>query len=91
MPRWSREDITKVVLRIKDEFEAKRPAMEKEMERQLAESRRAWTHPNEDEDTDYEDTDYDVRTGVDVLRCADCGERGERTGHMICQYPQDHA
>jgi len=23
-------------------------------------------------------------------RCADCGERGERTGHMDCQYPQDH-
>lgn len=27
----------------------------------------------------------------DGLRCADCGERGERTGHMTCQYPQDHA
>jgi hypothetical protein len=23
----------------------------------------------------------------DVVRCADCGERGERTGHMGCQYP----
>jgi hypothetical protein len=23
-------------------------------------------------------------------RCADCGEPGERTGHMGCQYPQDH-
>jgi hypothetical protein len=22
--------------------------------------------------------------------CADCGEYGERTGHMGCQYPQDH-
>jgi hypothetical protein len=22
-------------------------------------------------------------------RCADCGEAGERTGHMGCQYPQD--
>lgn len=22
-------------------------------------------------------------------RCADCGEIGERTGHMTCQYPQD--
>ena len=22
-------------------------------------------------------------------RCADCGEPGERTGHMECQYPQD--
>jgi len=24
------------------------------------------------------------------LRCADCGAAGERTGHMTCQYPQDH-
>lgn len=24
-----------------------------------------------------------------VYRCADCGEEGERTGHMTCQYPQD--
>jgi len=23
-------------------------------------------------------------------RCADCGEPGERTGHMGCQFPQDH-
>ena len=23
-------------------------------------------------------------------RCTDCGEPGERTGHMGCQYPQDH-
>lgn len=22
-------------------------------------------------------------------RCPDCGERGERKGHMGCQYPQD--
>lgn len=22
-------------------------------------------------------------------RCADCGEWGERTGHMECQYPKD--
>ena len=22
--------------------------------------------------------------------CADCGEYGERTGHMECQYPQNH-
>lgn len=25
-----------------------------------------------------------------TTRCADCGEVGERTGHMGCQYPQDH-
>jgi hypothetical protein len=24
-----------------------------------------------------------------VNRCPDCGERGERKGHMGCQYPQD--
>jgi len=24
-----------------------------------------------------------------TTRCADCGELGERTGHMGCQYPQD--
>ena len=24
-------------------------------------------------------------------RCADCGEPGERTGHMGCQYPQDRS
>ena len=24
-------------------------------------------------------------------RCADCGELGEQTGHMTCQYPQNHA
>lgn len=23
-------------------------------------------------------------------RCADCGKRGERTGHQDCQFPQDH-
>lgn len=23
-------------------------------------------------------------------RCSDCGELGERIGHMGCQYPQDH-
>ncbi len=23
-------------------------------------------------------------------RCVDCGMLGERTGHMECQYPQDH-
>lgn len=25
------------------------------------------------------------------VRCADCGEGGERTGHMGCQYPQDRS
>lgn len=29
------------------------------------------------------DTERDVR----VMRCPDCGERGERKGHMECQYP----
>jgi len=24
-----------------------------------------------------------------TTRCADCGELGERTGHMGCQYPRD--
>jgi hypothetical protein len=24
------------------------------------------------------------------VRCGDCGALGERTGHMECQYPQDH-
>jgi hypothetical protein len=24
-------------------------------------------------------------------RCPDCGEPGERAGHMGCQYPQDRA
>jgi recombinational DNA repair protein RecR len=23
-------------------------------------------------------------------RCSDCGEEGETTGHMSCQFPQDH-
>jgi hypothetical protein len=26
----------------------------------------------------------------DEVRCADCGEEGEMTGHMGCQYPKDH-
>ena len=25
-----------------------------------------------------------------VTQCADCGKRGERTGHQDCQFPQDH-
>lgn len=25
-----------------------------------------------------------------VQRCADCREEGEQTGHMGCQYPQNH-
>lgn len=25
------------------------------------------------------------------FRCADCGELGERTGHMGCQYPGLHS
>jgi len=25
-----------------------------------------------------------------VTHCADCGEEGEMTGHMACQYPKDH-
>lgn len=24
-------------------------------------------------------------------RCPDCGAKGERKGHMTCQYPQDEA
>jgi hypothetical protein len=24
-----------------------------------------------------------------VTRCADCGDEGEMTGHMGCQYPKD--
>lgn len=24
------------------------------------------------------------------VRCADCGEEGASTGHMECQYPQNH-
>lgn len=28
------------------------------------------------------------RTGH-TTRCADCGEYGETTGHMGCQYPKD--
>lgn len=26
----------------------------------------------------------------DTPRCGDCGEPGKMTGHMECQYPQDH-
>jgi hypothetical protein len=26
----------------------------------------------------------------DRVRCADCGEVGELTGHMECPYPRDH-
>lgn len=26
-----------------------------------------------------------------VRQCADCGAYGERTGHMECPFPQDHA
>ena len=33
-------------------------------------------------------TETDRHASVPV-RCADCGEPGERTGHMECQYPQD--
>lgn len=25
-----------------------------------------------------------------VSRCADCGKRGERTGHQDCQFPENH-
>lgn len=27
---------------------------------------------------------------IDSIRCGDCGERGEMTGHMTCMYPQNH-
>lgn len=30
------------------------------------------------------------RPAAAPTRCADCGEYGELTGHMECQYPQDH-
>lgn len=39
------------------------------------------------------DIEFARRTGQDhpydprAQRCADCGELGERTGHMGCQYP----
>jgi hypothetical protein len=36
--------------------------------------------------------DAELREATDRLNplvCADCGERGVRTGHMTCQYPQD--
>ena len=33
---------------------------------------------------------YEDGREVKFPRCADCGEPGERTGHMDCQYPQDH-
>lgn len=29
-------------------------------------------------------------SGKVVQRCHDCGEEGELTGHMGCQYPQNH-
>jgi hypothetical protein len=49
---------------------------------------------------DMPDWEYDrtVRLGTraaqaldkaNETRCADCGEWGEMTGHMECQYPQD--
>lgn len=25
-----------------------------------------------------------------LVQCADCGEVGKNTGHMDCQYPQNH-
>lgn len=29
------------------------------------------------------------RAKADTKQCADCGEKGETTGHMGCQYPQN--
>lgn len=30
-----------------------------------------------------------VAAKANVVRCHDCGEEGERTGHQGCQYPQE--
>jgi hypothetical protein len=32
----------------------------------------------------------EIRAANRRTRCADCGAEGETTGHMTCQYPQDH-
>ena len=37
---------------------------------------------------DGRDTDAHNAYARSLARCADCGELGERTGHMGCQYPQ---
>jgi hypothetical protein len=39
----------------------------------------------EAQEDEQDDEEQDARP-----RCGDCGEPGERTGHMTCQYPQDH-
>lgn len=63
-------------------------AEEKEIEKVLADA--GWTEDEyykaEAEAEYFEDGDVveDARE-----RCSDCGEPGERKGHMSCQYPQD--
>jgi hypothetical protein len=42
--------------------------------------------PDYYEPDDYEDDEHEP----DEPRCADCGEWEVTTGHMECQYPQDH-
>ncbi len=39
------------------------------------------------ESFDEDDSEVGIYGGS---RCADCGEPGLTTGHMGCQYPQDH-
>lgn len=51
-----------------------------------------------DPEQDFDLWAEDMREAADLRRkemkenprCVDCGEDGELTGHMGCQYPQDH-